>query len=74
VSDDTLRLQFEVDGVEQVWCVVQVGVEPILVGCIFRPKELGTDGGYEVEILKSLVMAKRAVDAKKYSGLLIFGT
>ena len=73
VADEILRNQIEKLIFEHLRCMVPVGKERLLLGYVYRPKESRGAFCYESEIRKFTSLAKKAVDAKKYSRLLIFG-
>ncbi len=78
VADESLRIQLCNQDIEQVWCVVKVESESILVGCVYRPppsKAIPTTTIKKVaqQINKSIKAAKRAIDTNKFSGLLLVG-
>jgi hypothetical protein len=75
--------QFGAEGIEQVWCGVDTGVESILLGCIYRPEFLringdvcdkGTHKKRDDEINNSIKLAGSLVSKnKKFQGLIIAG-
>jgi hypothetical protein len=74
--------QLNSSGVEQVWCVVDTGIESILLGCIYRPKIIhlrGVVASIEVhkkrdgEINKSITFANDLVKKGIVQGLIIAG-
>lgn len=55
--------------VEQSWCEIRVGSENILVGCIYRAPK--SDFANMKKITENLREAKRLVETKRFSNLLI---
>ena len=56
---------------EQVWCVVDVGDDSIIVGCIYKPPF--SDTATLNEINQGIARAKQLVDSGKYSSMLVVG-
>ena len=56
---------------EQIWCSVTVGADSLLLGCIYRPPYSSHETSEE--IFKAMVLAKKLVDEKMYTSLLIAG-
>jgi hypothetical protein len=56
---------------EQIWCEVVVGVEKILIGCVYRPPNQSNH--LNLIVNESIKSAKRLVDESKYTGLLVAG-
>ena len=75
--------QFNSSSIEQVWCVVDTGMESILLGCIYRPKIIkdskGVVGSLEEhkkrdgEIDKSIKYAKELIRKGIFQGLILAG-
>ena len=59
------------DKVEQIWCSIEIGDERVLCGCFYRTGD--SDNNYCKEVIKSINTAKKLVDGKKYTGLIIGG-
>ena len=57
--------------VETIWCVVKVGGESVLVGCVYRPGDSSRQVGDQIDL--GISRAKKLVDSKKFTGLLIAG-
>ncbi len=70
-------------GIEQVWCVADLGKESILLGCIYRPKIIRDNTGEigsleehrkrDIGINKSIYRANSLVRKGLYQGLLLVG-
>lgn len=63
---------------EQLWIELVLPSESILIGCIYRPPASPTQSVVShaqanLEILKNIKKAKKLIDNKKFSGLLIVG-
>ena len=56
---------------EQVWCVVDVGDDSIIVGCIYKPPF--SDTATLNDINQGIARAKQLVDSGKYSSMLVVG-
>ena len=62
-------LKFNNNKLEQVWCMIEVNLERILIGCIYRPTD--TAGN---EVLNEVIYnAKEYVNNKKCTDLMIVG-
>ena len=59
------------DNIEQIWRSTEIGTEKILCGCYYRTGD--SDVNYCKEIVKSISTAKKLVESKKYTGLIIGG-
>ena len=57
--------------VESIWCVVMVGGESVLVGCVYRPGDAGQGVSDLIDL--EISRAKKLIDSKKFTGLLIAG-
>ena len=59
---------------EQVWCEIVSKNEIILAGCCYRPPDLlSKQSEVDIEIIKSLTAAKRAIDQGLYGGMILAG-
>lgn len=59
------------DKIEQCWCEIRIGCESILVGCIYRAPKIDLGNiRLTAEIFRE---AKRLVESKRYSSLLVAG-
>ena len=56
---------------EQVWCVINVGGDAVLVGCVYKPPF--SDTATLTEINMALMRAKQLVDKGKYTEMLVAG-
>ena len=76
VRDDLEASEVSEDGLvqttgEEIWCKVKTGVDSILIGCIYRPPYSNHETAEE--IFNNIALAKKLVENKKYTGLLIAG-
>ena len=56
------------NSIEQIWCSLKYGCEPILLGCIYRqPKCTKTD-----KLTRSFNRAKELIDKKSLTGILLY--
>lgn len=75
--------QLRSGGIEQVWCAVDVGIESVILGCIYRPDTIRASNGMmcdrmihkerDEEINRSIEEAARLVRTEKYSSLILVG-
>ncbi len=56
---------------EQVWCVVEIGVEKILIGCVYRKGS--TTSEYNSHLINSIKNAYDKYSKNKCTGILICG-
>jgi hypothetical protein len=56
---------------EQVWCVVNINKDSILIGCIYKPPFCALSALHEIN--QSVAKAKELVELGKYTSLLIVG-
>jgi hypothetical protein len=62
---------FSNDKVEQIWCSIEIGDEKLLCGCFYRTGD--SDIKYCKEVINSVNTARKLIDGKKYTGILIGG-
>ena len=75
--------QLNSSSIEQVWCVVDTGMESILLGCIYRPKIIKDNKGVvgslwehkirDGEIDKSIKCAKGLIKKGIFQGMILAG-
>ena len=73
LSDNELLNQFSDLDVEQIWQILRIGRQKILVGCIYRSENNRQQGVIDRKINKIIKAARHSIDDRLHNALLITG-
>ncbi|XP_065645685.1 uncharacterized protein LOC136076143 [Hydra vulgaris] len=71
VAEETNVAQLNSPEIEQIWCVIKIGKDIILIGCIYRPHNFNDD--YFVCVLATTLAAKTVLQKLGCSSRLLYG-
>nr|XP_047142994.1 uncharacterized protein LOC124817207 [Hydra vulgaris] len=71
VAEETNVVQLNSPEIEQIWRMIKIGEDVILIGCIYRPHDFNDD--YFVSVLATILAAKNVLQKLGCSSMLLYG-
>ncbi|XP_004211377.1 uncharacterized protein LOC101235138 [Hydra vulgaris] len=71
VAEETNVVELNSPEIEQIWQMIKIGEDVILIGCIYRPRDFNDD--YFVSVLATILAAKNVLQKLGCSSMLLYG-